>query len=68
MLEAEKEIQTQEFGYSALIVQVKQFWLKTDQPKKPDLLSSFKLSYRNVDLDVENKDTGEHSFPTNFFS
>lgn len=33
MLETEKKIQNLEFGYSALIVEVKHFGLKTDQPK-----------------------------------
>lgn len=33
MLEPEKEIQNLEFGNSALIVEMKHFWIETDQPK-----------------------------------
>lgn len=33
VLETEKEIQNPLFVYLALIVEVKHFWLKTDQPK-----------------------------------
>lgn len=57
MLETEKEIQNLEIGYSALIVEVKHFWLKMSA-KESDSLSSFKLSCRNMEHDVENKEAG----------
>lgn len=52
-----KEIQNTEFGYSALLVEVKHFRWNTDWPKKLSHWAALRLS-ADVEHGVENKGVG----------
>lgn len=68
MLETEKEIQNLEFGYSALTVEVKHFWLKTDQPKNLNCWAvlSFPVETWSMMWKTRGREEGKTQFSNRF--